>query len=116
MAENKREPKPSIVWGELLASTSERPIHPRIHEPLMRAIKNKNVVSLKLRSWVESVGEPHVYGMRGGRPTLLVYNDKADPPWQFVDVRDIDQVNVWPNEHFEKRELPGEFDPDRDTH
>lgn len=113
---NDRDPKPTTQWDELRASTSEQPIHPRIHEPLIQAIKNKNIITLKLRNWIEFVGEPHVYGLRGGQPMLLVYNDQADPAWQMVDVREIDQVNVWFNEHFSKRELPPEFDPDRDTH
>ena len=61
----KREPKPSIVWDEVRATSEqpERPIHPNIHESLIQAIKNKNFVTLVMRDHTEESGEPHVYGM-----------------------------------------------------
>ena len=113
----KRERKPSM--DDLRASTSEqpkRPIHPNIHESLIQAIKNKNFVTLVLRDQSEGSGEPHVYGQRGERPTLLLYNEENDPTWQFVDVIEVEAVKIWLDEHFEKREIPAVFDPDRSTH
>ena len=44
---------------------------------------------------------------------LLVCDDQADPTWQLINVRDIDQVKTWINQHFEKRETPAQFDPDK---
>jgi hypothetical protein len=110
----KREAKPAIVRDELRASTSghpERPIHPNIHEPIMQAIKGKNYVTLVMRDHTEESGEPHVYGQRDGHPMVLLYNGETDPTWQLVDVRDVAQVKTWLDEHFSKRELPPEYDP-----
>ena len=115
----KRERKPSIVRDELRASTSEqpeRPIHPNIHESLVQAIKKKNFVTLVMRDQSEESGEPHVYGQRDGHPMVLLYNGETDPTWQLIEVRDIKQVKIWLDEHFSKRELPPEFDPDSGTH
>ena len=112
----KRERNPSI---ELRASTSEqpeRPIHPNIHESLVQAIKNTNFVTLVMRDQSEESGEPHVYGQRDGHPMVLLYNGETDPTWQLIEVRDIKQVKIWLDEHFSKRELPPEFDPDSGTH
>ena len=64
----------------------------------------------------ESSGEPHLYGVRDGRPMLLLYNGENDPQWDLVDDTDVERVKIWLDEHFSKRELPPEFDPDRDTH
>jgi hypothetical protein len=47
------------------------------------------------------------------QPMLLVCDDQADPTWQLINVRDIDQVKTWINQHFEKRETPAQFDPDK---
>ena len=105
--------------SKLRASTSEqpeRPIHPNIHESLVQAIKNRNFVTLVMRGQSEESGEPHVYGQRDGHPMVLLYNDETDPTWQLIEVRDIKQVKIWLDEHFSKRELPPEFDPDRGTH
>jgi hypothetical protein len=115
----KREPKPSILRDDLRASTSEqpeRPIHPNIHESLAHAIKNKNFVTLVMRDQSEESGEPHVYGQRDGHPMVLLYNGETDPTWQLVDVTEIEAVKIWLDEHFEKREIPAEFAPDRITH
>ena len=111
----KRERKPS----KLRASTSEhpeRPIHPNIHESLVQAIKNKNFVTLVMRDQSEESGEPHVYGQRDGHPMVLLYNAETDPTWQLIEVRDVEQVKIWLDEHFSERELPPEYDPDRETH
>ena len=111
----KRERKPS----KLRASTSEqpeRPIHPNIHESLVQAIKNTNFVTLVMRDHREESGEPHVYGQRDGHPMVLLYNGEADPTWQLIEVRDVERVKIWLDEHFSKRELPPEYDPDRETH
>ena len=111
----KRERKQSI---ELRASSSgppERPIHPNIHESLVQAIKNTNFVTLVMRDHSEESGEPQVYGQRGGHPMVLLYNGETDPTWQLIEVRDVAQVKIWLDEHFSKRELPPEYDPDRET-
>ena len=111
----KRERKPS----KLRASSSEppeRPIHPNIHESLVQAIKNKNFVTLVMRDHREESGEPHVYGQRDGHPMVLLYNGETDPMWQLIEVREVEQVKIWLDEHFSKRELPPEYDPDRETH
>ena len=114
----KREPKPSIVWDEVRATSEqpERPIHPNFHESLTQAIKNKNFVTLVMRDHTEESGEPHIYGMRDGRPMLLLHNAENDPAWEPVDITEVEQVKIWLDEHFSKRELPPEFDPDRNTH
>ena len=104
--------KPKVVWGELRESTIEQPIHPRIHDPLISAIQHKHFVTLTLREHKEAFVEPHIYGLRGDHPTLLVFDEQADPSWQMIDVRQIDEVKTWPN-HFTKRELPADFDPDK---
>ena len=101
----KRERKPS----KLRASTSEqpeRPIHPNIHESLVQAIKNTNFVTLVMRDQSEESGEPHVYGQRDGHPMVLLYNGETDPTWQLIEVREVEQVKIWLDEHFSKRELP----------
>ena len=36
--------------------------------------------------------------------------------WEPVDITEVEQVKIWLDEHFSKRELPPEFDPDRKTH
>jgi hypothetical protein len=111
----KRERKLS----KLRASTSghpERPIHPNIHASLVQAIKNKNFVTLVMRDQSEGSGEPHVYGQRDGHSMVLLYNGETDPTWQWIEVRDVEQVKIWLDEHFSKRELPPEYDPDRETH
>ena len=109
----ERERKPSIVGDELRASEPpERPIHPNIHVSLVEAIKNRNFVTLVMRDHREESGEPHVYGQRDGHP-MCVYNGETDPTWQLIEVSDVEQVKIWLDEHFSKRELPPEFDPDR---
>jgi hypothetical protein len=97
--------------GTRPASTTEQPIHPRIHDPLISAIQRKQFVTLNLGEH-QLFAEPHIYGIRGGHPTLLVYDEQADPSWQFIDVRQIEEVKTWPN-HFAKRELPMNLDPDK---
>ena len=47
---------------------------------------------------------------------VLLYNGETDPTWQLIEVRDVKQVKIWLDEHFSKRELPPEYDPDRETH
>ena len=105
--------KPSISTSK---PPTARPLHPNIHESLIQAIKNKNFVTLGMRDQSEESGEPHVYGLRVGRPMVLLYNAETDPTWQLVDAGDVAQVKIWLDEHFSKRELPPEFDPDRETH
>jgi hypothetical protein len=51
--------------------------------------------------------------MPGGKPMLLVFNAESDPQWQMVDVTDVEQVKIWLDEHFSKRELPPGYDPAR---
>ena len=113
---NRHERKPTVLWDELLASTSEQVIHPRIHTALVHAIQDKHFVTLTLRTHTEVSGEPHIYGERAGQPTLLLYNDEAEPKWRLVDARQVHEVKLWLDEHFTKRELPPEFDPDNDNH
>ena len=60
--------------------------------------------------------EPHIYGMRDGRPMLLLHNAENDPAWELVDVTEVEQVKIWLDEHFEKREIPPAFNPDRGAH
>ena len=108
--------KPSNRARASTSELTERPIHPNIHESLIQAIKSKNFVTLVMRDHSEESGEPHVYGQRDGRPMVLLYNGEADPMWQLIEVRDVAQVKIWLDEHFSKRELPPEFDPDRETH
>lgn len=112
MPKTDRDQKPSIAWDELVASTTERPVHPNIHESIIQAIQNKNFVTLIMHGH-EMSGEPHVYGMRGGHPMLLLYNEETDPKWNPADVGDVEQVKIWLDEHFNKRELPAEYDPDK---
>ena len=69
-----------------------------------------------MRDQSEESGEPHVYGQRDGHPMVLLYNGETDPTWQLIEVRDVAHVKIWLDEHFSKRELPPEFDPDRGTH
>ena len=110
----KRERKPLI---ELRASSSgppERSIHPNIHESLVQTIKNRNFVTLVMQDQREESGEPHVYGQRDGHSMVLLYNGEADPTWQLIEVRDVERVKIWLDEHFSKRELPPEYDPDRE--
>ena len=47
---------------------------------------------------------------------VLLYNGETDPMWQLIEVREVEQVKIWLDEHFSKRELPPEYDPDRETH
>ena len=94
----------------------ERPIHPNIHESLVQAIKNKNFVTLVMRDQSEESGEPHVYGQRDAHPMVLLYNGENDPTWQLVDVTEDEAVKIWLDEHFEKREIPPAFNPDRSMH
>ena len=96
--------------------TEQRPVHPNINESIIDAIKGKNYVTLLMRDHREESGEPHIYGKRGGRPTLLLYNWENDPTWQIVDVTEVEAVKIWLDEHFEKREIPPEFNPNRSTH
>ena len=109
---NRHELKPAIVWDELRASANDQPIQPRIHDPLIEAIRNKQFVTLTLRDHREVFAEPHIYGLRGGHATLLVYDEQVDPVWQMINVHQIDDVKTWPN-HFAKRGLPESFDPDQ---
>jgi hypothetical protein len=95
---------------------AKKVVHANIHGSIVQAIKNKNFVTLAMRDETEESGEPHVYGKRGGAPMLLLYNAENDPTWRLVDVREVEQVKIWLDEHFEKRVLPPEFDPDRSTH
>lgn len=111
-----REPKPEIEWDELIASTSTpQRVNRLIHRVLVSAIENKLRVTLTLTSGVHISAEPHVYGVRDGQPSLLIYVAKARPVWQLVDATQVDDVET-SDEHFEKRKLPPEFDPDRATH
>ena len=71
-------------------------------------------MTLTLRTHTEASGEPHVYGVRAGQPTLLLYNEEAAPKWRLVDVRQVHEVKLWLDQHFTKRELPPEFDPDKE--
>ena len=82
---NRHERKPTVLWDELLASTSGQVIHPRIHTALVQAIQDKHFVTLTLRTHTEVSGEPHIYGERAGQRTLLLYNDEAEPKWRLVD-------------------------------
>jgi hypothetical protein len=109
---SRHDRKPSMVWDELHASTTEQAIHPRIHDPLISAIQHKQFVTLKLKEHKEVFAEPHIYGLRAGRPTLLVYDEQTDPAWRFIDVGQIEEVKTWPN-HFAKRDLPTSLDPDK---
>jgi hypothetical protein len=43
---------------------------------------------------------------------LLIYNDETDPTWRLIEVRQIQEVKLWLDEHFTKRQLPAEFNPD----
>jgi hypothetical protein len=95
-------------------ASAERPIHPNIRGALLRAMENKNFVTL-ITHGHEVSDEPHVYGMRGRHPMLLLFNAETDPHWQMVDVGDVEQVKLWLDEHFSKRELPPEYDPDCDA-
>ena len=76
------------------------------------SIQHKQFVTLTLQGQKEVFAEPHIYGVRLGHPTLLVYDDQADPAWQLIDVRQVEDVKTWPN-HFTKRELPASLDPDK---
>ncbi len=93
-------------------AAGEAPIHPHIHDPLIAAIQQKQFVTLSMRDQKEVFGEPHIYGLRAGHPTLLVYDEQTDPSWQLIDVREVRDVKTWPN-HFSKRELPADLDPDK---
>jgi hypothetical protein len=108
---------PAVVWDELRASASEqqRPIHPNIHKSLIHAVTNKNCVTLVMHGH-EVSGEPHIYGERGGRATVLLYNEETDPKWTLAYASEVEQVKIWLDEHFNKRELPAEYNPDRYTH
>ena len=107
-----REPK--VAWDELVASTTQ-PVKPHILSALVHAIQQKNFVTLTMRDRTDASGE-HIFGERGGQPTLLLDNEEADPKWRLVDVRQVHEVRLWLDEHFTKRELPAEFDPDKDHH
>jgi hypothetical protein len=91
-------------------------VHPNIHASLIQAIEHKNFVTLVMRDHTEASGEPHVYGKRAVEPMVLLYNSEEDPAWQLVDVRNVAHVKIWLDEHFDKRELPAEYDPDKGTH
>jgi hypothetical protein len=110
--ESAHDRKPSLAWDELRASSAELPIHPRIHDPLITAIQHKHFVTLTLGERREVFAEPHVYGLRQNHPTLLVFDAEGNPPWQLIDVREIEGVRMWPN-HFTKRELPSDLDPSK---
>ena len=64
------------------SSEAEPSIPSRIHSPLISAIEHKQRVTLTLTTGVDLAAEPHVYGIRGGRPSLLVYLDDPRPTWQ----------------------------------
>ena len=69
-----------------------------------------------MRDHTEESGEPHVYGKRDSRPMVLLLNAENAPTWELVDVSKVEQVKLWLDEHFSKRELPPEYDPDWETH
>jgi hypothetical protein len=55
-------------------------------------------------SGVTVVVEPHIYGKRGGRDTLLVYAYGEIPAgtytsWQLVDVSRVADVHRWTDHH-----------------
>ena len=91
----------------------QRPVHPNIHQSILEATKGKNYVTPVMRDHSEESGEPHIYGTRGGRSMLLLYNAENEPQWETVEVTQVESVKIWLDEHFEKREIPAEFDPTR---
>ena len=68
-----------------------------------------------MRDHTEAAGEPHLYGLRGGEPMVLLFNEENDPQWELVEAADIESLKIWLEEHVQKREIPPEFDPDRAT-
>jgi hypothetical protein len=44
---------------------------------------------------------------------VLLYNEETDPQWSLANVREVESVKIWLDEHFTKRELPAECDPDK---
>jgi hypothetical protein len=111
----RRDRKPEITFDELYAGDGDAPVHPNVHGALFQAIQNKNFVTLSMHGH-EVSGEPHVYGMRGGHPMVLIYNQETEPKWSLANVREVESVKIWLDERFTKREIPSEFDPDKGSH
>jgi hypothetical protein len=108
-----RPPKPDARFDTMYASTSAPIVEPRIHEPLLDAIREKTLVELNFRDNTIKRGEPHVYGVIDAIPRLLLFDDEHgdEPSWALIDVRNITQVKRRLNRHFTKRPIPPEFDP-----
>jgi hypothetical protein len=113
MSNEIRKPKPQLEFDQKYASTEPSQISADIHAEIIHAITNKHVLTLTLRPHLEKFGEPHIYGVSDGHPTLLLYNEEFDPPWLVIDVRQVDKVKPWPERHFKKRPVPAEYEPDR---
>jgi hypothetical protein len=108
-----RPPKPNLSFDKRYAPTDPNDIPMRVHAQLMKAIREKHFVTLKMDTGDELFGEPHVYGVRSGVPTLLLFFAGAGPEWLPISVNRITDVTVWEESTFSKRELPAEYDPEK---
>ena len=94
---------------------SSDPTSATVHDTLIAAIHAGELVTLRFRSGVSAVVEPHLYGQRDGRARVLVYAYGAPPAgatsaWQFVDVAGLADVARWTGHTFQKRPIPPEYD------
>jgi hypothetical protein len=114
----QRPLKPHVEWDELIASADIA--RPEVHRDLITAINCRHPVTITGYAPSDQgderpqyVAEPHMYGERGGEPTVLAYvtggPHGGTSGWTPFHVPAIDHIVIHAEEHFEPRPIPEQF-------
>jgi len=60
---------------------------------LLAAIDQKRLIGLRFKGSVR-VAEPHDYGIRGGRETLLAYQLEPEAGWRWFEIERMSDLSV----------------------
>jgi predicted DNA-binding transcriptional regulator YafY len=66
---------------------------------LVAAIRHKRLIALRFKD-TDRVAEPHDYGVRNGRQTLLAYQLKPETGWRWFEIERISALSVLEEKSF----------------
>jgi hypothetical protein len=80
-----RPPKPNPKWDVRYASAQSTKPSAKRHDDLLKAIRLRLLIRYVELGQASVIAEPHVYGIRGGEDTLLVYQVNTLDVWKALE-------------------------------
>ena len=105
-----RPPKPNTDWDIRYASADVKVTSRERHGAIISAIWQRRLIRYVELGQASVIAEPHIYGVRGGENTLLVYQVNTLDVWKLLNVAELIHLEVL-DETFPVRTIPAMFDP-----